>query len=226
MADQSPIPPVPNPQNSGGDSPQGHQPPQSPPQKQSNSPANFGNASGAQSQGQGKPIPPGTQGAQAFPQQPPPGFLPPSGGGQSVGAQGQGFPPPPPLPIDPNARIGQLKTRGKHIFKIPPHPNTTFDEEYFLTLLEGSISLTIEEKQRVIDAIPHLRIEQINELISIFEEERQKFSDLESEFADDVQRLKQEREREIETAETKQEEATEEADAADEAAALKKELGL
>ncbi len=138
-------------------------------------------------------------------------------------------PPPaqpagPPVPPDPNARVGQLKTRGGHIFVIPPHPNTTFDEENFLTLLEGSISLTMEEKQRVIDAIPRLRIEQINELISIFEEEKQKFSELESEFADDVNRLKQEREKEIEVTENKKEEAAADEESAEEAEALKKQL--
>lgn len=139
---------------------------------------------------------------------------------------GQTTPEPshPQTPLDPNARVGQLKTRGGHIFTIPPHPNTTFDEENFLTLLEGSISLTMEEKQRVIDEIPQLRIEQINELISIFEEEKQKFSELESEFADDVQRLKQEREKEIEVTQVKKEEANEDEDAKAEAEALRKSL--
>ncbi len=209
MADQNPTPPTPNPSNpGGGNSNQGQQPPQGAPQNQQVPPP-------------ASPLPP-------FPH-PGAGMPLGAGGAQLPGAQGIPTPPPPPkppIPKDPNARVGQLKTRGKHVFKIPPHPNTTFDEEYFLILLEGSISLTMEEKQRVIDAIPHLRIEQINELISIFEEEKQKFSELESEFADDVHRLKQEREREIETVETKKEEATEEASAAEKAAALRKDLGL
>ena len=125
---------------------------------------------------------------------------------------------------DSNARAGQLGKRDKHIFQIPPHPNTTFDEEYFLALLEGSISLTMEEKKRVIEAIPRLRIEQINELIAIFEEEKQKFSELEKEFADDVAKLKKERENEMVQTEVKQEEQSEAVEDEAEAEALKKKL--
>lgn len=101
---------------------------------------------------------------------------------------------------------GQLPKREKHIFEIPAHPNTKFNEENFLTLLEGSISLTMEEKKRVIEAIPRLKIEQINELITIFEEEKQKFAELEKEFAGDVAKLKAEREKEIQIQEIKAEE--------------------
>ena len=177
---------------------------------------------------QQNPIP--TPGGTPFPQNQPPGTypgaqpIPPSNTGTFGNAPIPAKPPKPPIPPDPNARTGQLKTRGAHIFTIPQHPNTTFDEENFLTLLEGSISLTIEEKQRVIDAIPQLRIEQINELISIFEEEKQKFSELELEFADDVNRLKQEREKEIKVTETKREEASEEKESKEEAEALRRSL--
>jgi len=125
---------------------------------------------------------------------------------------------------DDSARAGQLGTRKKHIFTIPDHPNTKFDEENFLTLLEGSISLTMEEKKRVIDAIPRLKIEQINELINIFTEERRKFAELENEFGDEVEKLKNEREREIQMAENKKEEASQEEESASEAEALKKKL--
>ena len=127
---------------------------------------------------------------------------------------------------NPDARAGQLGTRNGNIFVIPPHPNTTFDEANFLTLLEGSISLTIEEKQRVIDAIPRLKIEQVDELLSIFTEEKQKFSELENEFSDDVKKLKEEREREIIRTEEKKEELTETEGDQDEAAKIKKEMGL
>ena len=113
---------------------------------------------------------------------------------------------------------------GAHHFVIPPHPNTTFDEAEFLKLLEGSISLTLEEKQKVIEAIPRLNIEQINELIKIFEEEKQKFSELESEYADDVAKLKKERESEFKMAENKQEELSEAEEEVAEAEALKRKL--
>ena len=127
-------------------------------------------------------------------------------------------------PVANQQATGQLGKRDGHIFVIPPHPNTTFDEENFLTLLEGSISLTMEEKKRVIDAIPRLSIEQINELISIFEEEKTKFAELEKEFADDVAKLKQEREKEIKIHEVKQEEESEADNEAAEAEALRRKL--
>ena len=173
-------------------------------------------ADDASQNGQNPPTPPtppaggGDQGAT------PP--TPPADNGQNAGT------PQPAAPVDPNARGGQLGKRDGHIFTIPAHPNTTFDEANFLTLLEGSISLTMEEKQRVIDAIPRLKIEQINELISIFEEEKQKFSELEKEFSDDVQKLKVERENEIKMHEVKAEENTQASDEAAEAEALKKKL--
>jgi hypothetical protein len=104
--------------------------------------------------------------------------------------------------------------------------NTTFDEDRFLTLLEGSISLTLEEKKRVIDAIPRLSIEQINELINIFEEEKVKFSELEKEFGDDVKKLKQQREKELEIEKIREEESGEADEDAAAAEALKKQMGL
>lgn len=127
---------------------------------------------------------------------------------------------------DPNSRQGQLGKRDGHVFVIPPHPNTEFDEANFLELLEGSISLTFEEKQRVIEAIPRLSIEQINELISIFTEERQKFAELEKEFAQDVAKLKQEREKELEVQQTKKEEESASSEDAAAAEELKRQMGL
>lgn len=134
--------------------------------------------------------------------------------------------PPTDPTQDPAQSGGDDAAKKGHHFTIPPHPNTQFDEANFLTLLEGSISLTLEEKKRVIDAIPRLSIEQINELIKIFEEEKDKFSELEKEFSDDVARLKKEREKEFEMEKIKEEEkgeADEDAAAAEE---LKKKMGL
>ena len=111
-------------------------------------------------------------------------------------------------------------------FIIPDHPNTTFDDAKFLTLLEGSISLTLEEKKRVITAIPRLSIEQINELITIFEEEKVKFSELEKEFGDDVAKLKQQREKELEIEKIRVEESSEADEDAAAAEALKEQMGL
>lgn len=131
--------------------------------------------------------------------------------------------PPAPIQIDPNA-TGTLSGRDAHYFVIPAHPNTQFDEENFLKLLEGSISLTLPEKQKVIDAIPRLSIEQINELIKIFDEEKEKFKELESQYSDDVAKLKKQRESEFTVAEVNQEEESEAEAEAREAEALKRKL--
>lgn len=119
---------------------------------------------------------------------------------------------------------GRLPKRDDHLFVIPPHPNTNFNDEEFLDLLEGSISLSMEEKQRVIEAIPRLSIEQVHELINIFKEEQTKFAELESEFSEDVSRLKQEREKEVDIKKIKQEEESEDSEAEAEAEELRKQL--
>lgn len=58
------------------------------------------------------------------------------------------------------------------------HPLTTFDEVNFLDLLEHSLSLNVYEKKRVIDAIPTLSQFQIDELIKVFDDEREEFKKL------------------------------------------------
>jgi hypothetical protein len=60
----------------------------------------------------------------------------------------------------------------------PAHPDTNFDDQRFLTLLRGSISLTRDEKWRIIQAIPKLSQFQIDELQKILSEEREKFEQL------------------------------------------------
>jgi hypothetical protein len=70
---------------------------------------------------------------------------------------------------------GQLNNQ---LIVIPDHPGTTFDETLFLTLLRGSISLTRDEKWRIIQAIPKLSQFQIDELQKILEEEHRKFAEL------------------------------------------------
>lgn len=64
---------------------------------------------------------------------------------------------------------------------LPAHPKTFFSERSFIQLLAGSISLTKEEKRRVIEAIPRLSQEQIDELIKILLEEKEKFTELDPE---------------------------------------------
>lgn len=74
---------------------------------------------------------------------------------------------------------------------VPAHPNTVFDEQMFLTLLRGSISLTRDEKWRIIKAIPNLSQFQVDELQKILEEERRKFSELSPKHLTQLMKLEQ-----------------------------------
>lgn len=74
---------------------------------------------------------------------------------------------------------------------ISAHPNTTFDEQRFLTLLRGSISLTRDEKWRIIQAVPKLSQFQVDELQKILEEEKRKFSELSPKHLAQLQKLEQ-----------------------------------
>ncbi len=58
------------------------------------------------------------------------------------------------------------------------HPLSDFDEVYFLDLLEQSLSLSVTEKKRVVDAIPTLSQFQVDELHKVFEDEREEFKKL------------------------------------------------
>ncbi len=64
-----------------------------------------------------------------------------------------------------------------------------YDSDYFVRLLAGSISLSRDEKKRIIDSIPRLRQEQIDELTRIFEEEKLKFSMLSKKHVPQLERL-------------------------------------
>jgi hypothetical protein len=78
-----------------------------------------------------------------------------------------------------NYRFGSITTSlTNDTITLPAHPGTQFDDQRFLTLLRGSISLTRDEKWRIIQAIPKLSQFQIDELQKILEEERKKFGDL------------------------------------------------
>ncbi len=78
-----------------------------------------------------------------------------------------------------NYRFGSIAAalNNDHL-SIPAHPETTFDEQKFLILLRGSISLTRDEKWRIVQAVPKLSQFQIDELQKILEEERRKFAEL------------------------------------------------
>lgn len=133
------------------------------------------------------PAPPATGGAQGGQTGDDDGGIPPQDSG----------PPPPPLGVVATKEMGyddeDLRVLGEvkdyrfgsiaggltnANISIPTHPSTSFDEQKFLTLLRGSISLTRDEKWRIIQAIPKLSQFQVDELQKILEEERRKFSEL------------------------------------------------
>lgn len=136
---------------------------------------------------------------------PPPAQQAASGGAGSTGQgdDGAGPPPqdmgPPPPPVGTvatkemgyddedirvlgevaNYRFGTITSQlTNNNIVVPEHSTTTFDEQLFLTLLRGSISLTRDEKWRIIQAIPKLSQFQVDELQKILEEERRKFAEL------------------------------------------------
>ena len=94
------------------------------------------------------------------------------GQGDQSGTGGQ------PLPaFDPAAAeaffkdlIGRYNTDDNQIIMdlVSFHPLTQFDEKEFVDLLEHSLSLSVAEKKRVVDAIPTLSQYQIDELKKVF----------------------------------------------------------
>lgn len=195
-----------------------------------------------QQQGQ-MPIQP-AQGAQ-YPQQPYPQYpagmygAPGMGGmgaGQPMGAQGMGMgmgapmggmmpPPPPPEDNTPaNYQIGQHLPKVIDI-KVPAH-QLKFDEQHFLHLLAGSISLTREEKKRIVTSIPRLRQGQIDELVRIFEEERRKFAELSTKHVEQLKKLEKQHWADWQDIEAEQKAESRKQDEANQAEEIRKKLGL
>ncbi len=123
-----------------------------------------------------------------------------------------------------NYQIGSKLPKAINV-KIPAH-NLQFDEQYFLHLLAGSISLTKEEKKRIIESVPKLKQAQIDELIRIFEEERRKFAELSVKHVDQLKKLEDQHLHDWQDIELSQK--AEEKKSADEAQAeeIRKKLGL
>ncbi|MDD3861363.1 MAG: hypothetical protein PHP74_00490 [Candidatus Gracilibacteria bacterium] len=176
--------------------PQGYYPPV-PPQGMPQGMPQQGTPQGAYPPGYYPPMPPqgmpqqgdfsqqGQQGAQGFP---PGAYPPPQGFPPGAYPQPQGMPPVEPEDTTPaNFQLGT---------KFPPKLNVTcpahelnFNEEYFIRLLAGSISLSKDEKKRIVESIPKLKQAQIDELIRIFEEEKQKFAALSKKHVPQLEKL-------------------------------------
>lgn len=142
----------------------------------------------------------------------PPGGAAPAGGqaGDGTAPPKDTSPPPPPPGTQATKEMGyddedikSLQEVGNYRFGsitvsltndnivVPPHPETTFDEQSFLTLLCGSISLFKDEKWRIIQAIPKLSQQQIDELQNILREEKKKFAELSPKHLRQLKQLEQ-----------------------------------
>src|SRR6185295_3642134 len=129
---------------------------------------------------------------------PPPGYgYPPQAGqyGYAPPPPGYGYPPagypPPPVdqgPVVPSGSFGRDDKSFKTTIKIPAH-NLTFDENRFLCLLAGSISLTMDEKWRIIQAVQKMSQYQVDELMNILEEQKRKFSELDMKHKEQLREL-------------------------------------
>jgi hypothetical protein len=154
--------------------------------------------------------------------------------GQQGGQMGDnlfgGFPPPPPPPQKEednkpaNYQIGQHLPKIINV-KLPDH-SLSFDEQAFLHLLAGSISLSKEEKVRILEAIPKLRQEQIDELIRIFEEERRKFAELSERHVEQLRKLEKQHGADWQDIELMQKAGEKKAEDQAKADEIRKNLGL
>ena len=108
---------------------------------------------------------------------------------------------------------------------IPPHPNTQFDNDKFIQLLAGSISLTQNEKKKIVESVPKLSQFQIDELMKIFTEEQQKFTELEKKHAEQMAELEKQHQS-PEAKAQKEEENKAKEEEGQEADDIKKSLGL
>lgn len=93
--------------------------------------------------------------------------------------------------------------------QIPPHPNTNFSDAEFLTLLSGSISLTRTEKLKIIERIPTLTQHQIDRLLQIFRDEKEKFQEIETSHPTQVSQIELQRQAEWKDIEAQKQEQTE-----------------
>ncbi|MBU1445692.1 hypothetical protein KKD70_00310 [Patescibacteria group bacterium] len=149
----------------------------------------------------------------------------PAAAGQPVSGQPV-QPIPAPVPEVPaNFQLGSLIAGQIHL-QLPPHPETQFDDRDFLLLLAGSISLSKDEKKRIVEAVPKLKQWQVDELMNIFREEKQKFAQLSDKHVEQLRKLeKQHLEdwKDIEMGQQQENRGAEDQQKADE---IRKSLGL
>jgi len=145
-----------------------------------------------------------------------------------VAAPMPGMPPVPPVKEEDktpaNFKLGE-KFDGN--FTIPPlKHNLSFDEQHFINLLAGSISLSKAEKRRILDSIPKLKQSQVDELINIFEDERKKFAELPEKHSKELERLAKKHYEDWKSIEDDYKAANQEEEEASKADDIRKQLGI
>lgn len=107
-----------------------------------------------------------------------------------------------------------------------PAHSLKFDEAYFINLLAGSISLSKDEKKKIVESIPKLRQEQVDELIRIFEEERAKFVELSAKHGAQLKKLEDQHAADWRDLEIEQKAVAQKADEQNKADDIRKQLGI
>lgn len=185
-------------------------------------------------------------GSVPMPPPPPPPMQDSSNQNQAAPASFVPPPPPPPPPppaaqaqdnqqqtnsaapsteeINPIGNFGRSNDFHSSI-QIPAH-QLSFDEQHFLRLLAGSISLSRVEKKRIIESIPKLSQYQIDELINIFEEEKKKFAALDVKHQEQLKALEAKHSQEWEALEMEYEQGEQQEEESAAVEDIKKSLGI
>ncbi|MFA6991852.1 MAG: hypothetical protein WC269_01040 [Candidatus Gracilibacteria bacterium] len=138
-----------------------------------------------------------------------------------------GNPAPAQKPEDTTPANFKLGVKLPPVLKVPvPKHNLSFDEQYFLRLLASSISLSKDEKKRIVEAIPKLRQEQVDELIKIFEEEKEKFAALSAKHVPQLEKLAEQHYNEWMDLEGEYLQSSKKNEDASKAEEIRKQLGL
>ena len=113
------------------------------------------------------------------------------------------------------------------ILKLPEHPITNFDEKYLLYMFARSLSLTIKDKRDILlERLPSLAQFQVDELIKILEEEKQKFDQLGEKHPDQVKNLQETAQKEWSLLEMETTKITKQDEDQSQADEIRKKLGL
>ncbi|MDP4008539.1 MAG: hypothetical protein Q8P68_05105 [Candidatus Peregrinibacteria bacterium] len=121
--------------------------------------------------------------------------------------------------------FGQIWDGFDTNIKLPPH-QLQFDEVKFLKLLAGSISLTKEEKWKIIQYVPKLTQYKVEQLMKILEEEQRKFQELSAEHGEHLQKLEEKHASEWKDLEYKFDQKNQRDEDAGKADDIRKSLGL